>query len=301
MSYNIIQDAKYKIYNSEIMLYVRPEEIEQAFQNIYVYENKEEFLKVYGRNDYNGGRLEGFNRAGISYLGPDATPHTVIHEILHTLSSKFDEQGHRIINGIMGDGSLKFANQINEGMTDYLTAKISGETPRNYIQGHKLFQKLEPIMMKYTKNPNTFMQMYIGNDVQFMQDFLNYFGKGNVFENLYENFLFMDDKKIDELIKPVEKNVDKYIKKMERKEKINNTINKIKNIFSRNKTKMLTDGQHTDTQNSMNQYEQFRYENNINNFQSTMTKEDEEKYNSYNRNINQNQQQYGNNEDEISK
>ena len=145
------------------------------------------------------------------------------------------------------------------------------------------------------------MQMYIGNDVQFMQDFLNYFGKGNVFENLYENFLFMDDKKIDELIKPVEKNVNKYIKKTERKEKINNTINKIKNIFSRNKTKMLTDGQHADTQNSMNQYEQFRYENNINNFQSTMTKEDEEKYNSYNRNINQNQQQYGNNEDEISK
>ena len=37
MSYNIIQDAKYKIYNSEIMLYVRPEEIEQDFQNIYVY------------------------------------------------------------------------------------------------------------------------------------------------------------------------------------------------------------------------------------------------------------------------
>lgn len=48
-------------------------------------------------------------------------------------------------------------------MTDYLAAKVSGETPRNYIQGHKLFQKLEPIMMKYTKNPNTFMQMYIGN------------------------------------------------------------------------------------------------------------------------------------------
>ena len=296
MSHNIIQDAKYKIYNSEIMLYVRPEQIEQAFQNIYVYENKEEFFKVYGRNDYNGGRLEGFNRAGISYLGPDATSHTVIHEILHTLSSKFDKQGHRIVNGIMGDGRLKFANQINEGMTDYLAAKISGELPRNYIQGHKLFQKLEPIMMKYTKNPNTFMQMYIGNDVQFMQVFLNYFGKGNVFENLYENFLFMDDKKIDELIKPVEKNVDKYIKKMERKQKINNTINKIKNIFSRNKTKMLTDGQHTGSQNSMNGYEQFRYENNINNFQSTMTKEDEEKYNSYNQNINQNQQQYDNRE-----
>lgn len=30
MSYNIIQDAKYKIYNSEIMLYVRPEEIESS-------------------------------------------------------------------------------------------------------------------------------------------------------------------------------------------------------------------------------------------------------------------------------
>ena len=34
---NIVQDAKYRIYNSEIMLYVSPEKIEEAFSKIHVF------------------------------------------------------------------------------------------------------------------------------------------------------------------------------------------------------------------------------------------------------------------------
>ena len=58
------------------------------------------------------GKLEGFNRANGSYIGPDATVHTIIHEVLHALSSEFDKNGHRIKNGIEGNQKENFANQV---------------------------------------------------------------------------------------------------------------------------------------------------------------------------------------------
>lgn len=295
---NIVQDAKYKIYNSEIMLYVSSEKIEEAFSKIYVYDNKEAFLRVYGRNNYDeSDRLEGFNRNNGSYLGPDATVHTVIHEVLHGLSSEFDEQGHRIKNGIMGDGNLQFANQINEGLTDYLAAKLSGEAPRHYIQGHKLFSKLGPMIEKYTNNSNILMQIYLTNDVQFLHDFLNYYGKENTFENLYENFLFMNDDKLNNMLQKVEKNLNKDLKKRDRKEKRDNFFNKIKNVFTRKqKTKLLTDGKVDSYYKKVTDaHKQFVNQYDINNFESTMTQEDIQKYNEYQQqNLQENQQQYNN-------
>ena len=298
---NIVQDAKYKIYNSEIMLYVSPERIEEAFSKIYVYDNKEEFLREFGKSGWSGERLEGFNRNNGSYLGPDATVHTVIHEVLHEISSEFNEQGHRIKNGIMGDGSLQFANQINEGITDYLAAKLSGESPRHYIQGHKLFSKLGPMIEKYTNNPNSLMQIYLTNDVQFLHNFLNYYGKNNTFENLYENFLFMKDDKLNDMLQKVDKNLNKDLRRRERKEKINNIFNKVKNVFKkREKQKLLTDGKITDPYKNpyyegKNTHEQFVKQYDINNFESTMTPEDNKKYNKYKQqNSQENQQQYDN-------
>lgn len=295
---NIVQDAKYKIYNSEIMLYVSPGKIEEAFSKIYVYDNKEAFLRVYGRNNYDeSDRLEGFNRNNGSYLGPDATVHTVIHEVLHGLSSEFDEQGHRIKNGIMGEGNLQFANQINEGLTDYLAAKLSGEAPRHYIQGHKLFSKLGPMIEKYTNNSNILMQIYLTNDVKFLHDFLNYYGKENTFENLYENFLFMNDDKLNNMLQKVEKNLNKDLKKRARKEKRNNFFNKIKNVFTRKqKTKLLTDGKLDSYYKKVTDaHEQFVNQYDINNFESTMTQEDIQKYNEYQQqNLQENQQRYNN-------
>ena len=77
----------------------------------------------------------------------------------------------------MGTRGLGFDNQINEGATDYLASKLSGEKARNYYQGHKLFEKLEPMLIKYTKNENILMQMYLTNDVKFMEDFFELFWK----------------------------------------------------------------------------------------------------------------------------
>lgn len=276
---NIVQQAKQIIYNSEIMLYVTPEKIEDAFQRIYVFEDKNEFLQEYGRSDYDGERLEGFNRSSGSYLGPDATAHTVIHEVLHGLSSEFDEQGHRTKNGIMGDGNLRFANAVNEGITDYLAAELSGEKPRHYHQGHKLFAKLEPMIVKYTNNSNALMQIYVNKDVQFIQDFLNYYGKDNTFEKLYENFLFMNDKELYDMLDKVEKNLNKDLKKRARKEKRDNFINKVKSIFTgKNKEqKLLTDG----SEHTIDSHQEFVKQYDINNFESSMTQEDIEKYNEY--------------------
>ena len=277
MNYNLVQDAKNKIYNSELMKYVKPEKIEEAFKNIYVYNDREEFLKVYGKDDYNDGMLEGFNRKNGSYLGPDATAHTAIHEVMHSISSKFDDKGHRIVNGIMGDGKLRFADQVNEGMTDYISSKISGEIPRHYIQGHKIFERLEPTFIKYTKNPNIFMQMHINNDVQFMHDFLNTFGKKDLFENLYNNFLFLSDKDIDDLVKPLEKNVNKYMKKTAREDKVNNIFNKIKNIFNKNKPKMLTDGKDVYVR-KINAHDKFVERYDIGKFETRMPNFDDRGY-----------------------
>lgn len=242
MNHNLVQDAKYKIYNSELIKYVSSDKIENAFLKVHTFDNLYDFLGVYGKSDYDNERLEGFNRNGESYLGPYATPHTAIHEVLHTLSSKFDSEGHRVVNGIAGDRKLRFADQVNEGITDYLACKISGESPRNYRQGNRLFAKLEPMMVKYTNNPDILMQTYINNDVGFIQNFLNYFGKENTFEEIYDQFLFKRDDEIDELLKPVEKNLNKYIKKTERQEKWNGFVNRIKNIFSKNKVKALPSG-----------------------------------------------------------
>ena len=270
---NIIEGAKYKIYNSEIMLYNTPEKIEEAFKKIYVFNNKRDFLKAYGRNDYSkGDKLEGFNRNDGSYLGPDATVHTVIHEVLHAMSSKFDKQGHRIKNGIEGENSFRFANQVNEGITDYLASKLSGEPPRHYKKGHKLFSKLEPMIQKYTKDPNILAKIYLTNDVGFLQDFLNHYGKDNTFEDLYDNFLFMNDNKLNDMLQIVDKNLNKDLRKRERKEKINNFFDKVKNIFTKKeKVKLLTDG-NPEIYLKEGKEKQFKDKYNINNFKSTTIK-----------------------------
>lgn len=285
MDYDIVEEAKNIIYNSQIMLYVKPEKIEEAFQKIYVFKDKNKFLEAYGRSDFDSERLEGFNRASGSYLGPDATVHTVIHEVLHEISSVFDRQGHRIVNGIVGDENLRFANQVNEGLTDYLAAKLSGELPRHYIRGHKLFMRLEPMFIKYTGEPNALLKIYLDNDVQSLQKFLDYYGKPNTFENLYNKFLFMKNEDLDNMLQDVEKNLNKDIKKEKRRKRINNIINR---IFY-NKTKLLTDGrknvQQNDKINKTNTHEQFVSQYDISNFEYNRKKEDEKYYKQHRQNM----------------
>lgn len=252
------------------MLYVTPEQVEAAFQKIYVYNSKEEFYMAYGRSGYGGKGLEGFNRSNGSHINPEeATPHTVIHEVLHALSSEFDKEGHRTKNGIMGDKNQAFANQVNEGITDYLSAKISGEKIRHYRLGHVLFGRLEPMIIKYTKSPSALMQIYLSNDTAFLEEFLNYYGKDNMYNEIYEKLLFMKDEQIHEKMDKVEKNLNKDLARKERKQKLENIINKIKNIFSRKSVKMLPEGREV-VENTISTHEQFVNKYDIENFESNM-------------------------------
>lgn len=276
MNYDFVNEAKCKIYNSELMKYTTTERVEQAFSKIHIYDYITDLLKEYGKSDYDNEKLEGFNRNGESYLGPYATKHTVIHEVLHTLSSKFDSNGHRTVNGIAGDGSLRFSNEINEGITDYIACKISGEKPRNYRQGNRLFSKLEPMMIKYTKDSNILMKIYLNNDVKFMEDFLENFCGKKSFDEIYDNFLFRRDDEIDALLKPIDKNLDKYLKKMERKNKWINLISRFKNKMLKNKAKALP------VSNSKEKHKQFTDYYKQDNFSSNITEQETKEHEQYN-------------------
>ena len=288
MSVNIIQEAKSIIYNSEIMLYVSPEKVETAFSRIHMHEEK-----FHGMKNYEN--VVGFTRYDGTHLGSDATVHTVIHEILHELSKEYDDKGHAIKNGITEMRDNPSATLINEGCTDYLAIKLSGEEYSRHPEGYRLFARLEPMLIQYTSDPNILMQVYLTNDTQFLHDFLNYFGKDNTFENLYENFLFMDDKKINDILQPVQKNLNKYIKKTHRKERRDNFFNKVKNIFTAKKhkeQKLLTDGSEN-IYTKTNSHEQFANKYSMENFKSDMTYEEQQQYNEYQQpNIEQNEQVY---------
>lgn len=276
MNYDLVNEAKCKIYNSELMKYTTTERVEKAFSKIHIYDHITDLLKEYGKSDYDNEKLEGFNRNGEIYLGPYATKHTVIHEVLHTLSSKFDSNGHRTVNGIAGDGSLRFSNEINEGITDYIACKISGEKPRNYRQGNRLFSKLEPMMIKYTKDSNILMKIYLNNDVKFMEDFLEKFCGKKSFDEIYDNFLFKRDDEIDALLKPIDKNLDKYLKKMERKNKWINLISRFKNTMLKNKAKALP------VSNSNEKRKQFTDYYKQDNFSSNITEQETKEHEQYN-------------------
>ena len=276
MNYDLVNEAKCKIYNSELMKYTTTERVEKAFSKIHIYDHITDLLKEYGKSDYDNEKLEGFNRNGESYLGPYATKHTVIHEVLHTLSSKFDSNGHRTVNGIAGDGSLRFSNEINEGITDYIACKISGEKPRNYRQGNRLFSKLEPMMIKYTKDSNILIKIYLNNDVKFMEDFLENFCGKKSFDEIYDNFLFRRDDEIDALLKPIDKNLDKYLKKMERKNKWINLISRFKNKMLKNKAKALP------VSNSKEKHKQFTDYYKQDNFSSNITEQETKEHEQYN-------------------
>ena len=101
--------------------------------------------------------------------------------------------------------------------------------------------KLEKVyeLVTSNKDSNILMKIYLNNDVKFMEDFLEKFCGKKSFEEIYNNFLFRRDDEIDALLKPINKNLDKYLKKMERKNKWINLISRFKNTMLKNKAKAL--------------------------------------------------------------
>lgn len=192
---------------------------------------------------YFDGNLEGFNNTTGNYVGPNGTPHTIIHEVLHDLSSRFDENGHRTVNGITGIEPSNFGNMLNEGLTDYLSAKISGEKPRHYHEGHNLFSKLENSAINYYEDEEILFSIYLNNRNDIFEEFLDKNARKGTYKNLYDNYLFMNKEKVNDLTKKVGKGVKKNI----RLRYVKKILDKLKNlIFIRKKTLSLPEGRIND-------------------------------------------------------
>ena len=89
-----IQRARELLYSSPLLKYVTKEQIEQELKNIYIYQTEEEFNIACGFKELMaGGKFYAFNRNGQNHFNPKyVTPHKIIHEVLHGLSKKYDEQ-----------------------------------------------------------------------------------------------------------------------------------------------------------------------------------------------------------------
>ena len=227
--------ARELIYNSPIIKYVSIKDIEEQLSNIYIFDTEEEFLKEYGGECIGGGIPKGFNRSNKNYFNPKyISPHVIIHEILHGLSSEFDKFGHRTINGIQGLTKTDFGVFVNEGLTDYLASKISNEPQRHYLQGQWLFGGIEESLIKEYNDSNILYEIYLNNRVDILESFLNRYGGKGTFEDIYNNFLIYDKEKMSELASKINKKFERTTRKKE-------ILDAIKKLFKLNKTKRLSE------------------------------------------------------------
>ncbi len=235
-----INKARELLINSGFSKFKDKGEIEKALDRIYVCSSKQELYELYLKKtgiEYDGD-LKGFNNSGISYLAPISTEHEIIHETLHTLSSKYDEHGKKVKNGIEVENT-RFGSQVNEGITEYLSYKLSGKDTGIYALEKSFFAQIDESFSKFFDDEDALIKMYCENNTNMFKDFLQtcLSKDKNCFEDLYANFSFMNKQKIDELTARINKGAKKVIKSREFDKK-HPILSKLKSrILGKNKDK----------------------------------------------------------------
>lgn len=235
MKNNIIKEAQEKLYNSSISKYLNKDVIDNAIEKIYICESEEELYQKYQQITgfrYDG-NLKGFNNHQISYIPNNSDVHTVIHEILHTLSSEFDENGKRTVNGIQGNTKEKnFGVFVNEGLTDYLASKISNKQVDIYKNEKVFFQEIEENMSNFFEDKDILFDIYLNKDISRLEGFVDTcIGTGSL-KNIYDNYEFMNYDEITKLSHQINFNAKKIInvRNFSRKHPF---LSKITNKFSK--------------------------------------------------------------------
>jgi hypothetical protein len=187
--------------------------IDNQLTNVTIMNNPQEFMEEYGHKNEDI-YLEGFNRNNKMYIGPNGTPHTIIHEILHNLSSSFIKE-KRVLNGLSHVNNTTYdrcLNYVNEGLTDYLATKISNEPERHYLQGVRFFRGVDVVINEIYGENNLLFESYICNNTYFIENFINnnctykYKNQKLDWETLVENFSYLDNNSIDQIINNIHKN-----------------------------------------------------------------------------------------------
>lgn len=254
MEDNIISSAKKLMMNSSIIKIRDKKEIEKVLENAYLFPMEKDFYDEYGKHDFNYSydRLEGFNKNGKIYLNPMfATPHSVIHHALHVLSSKYNENGEKVADGIQLDTENWREKMLNEGLTDYLARKISKEETRAYKAGNYFFENMDKITTK-RYNEDYLMKIYLTNNQEKLRNFFREYGGEEIEESVFKRKGILGKKEIEQYLCKIDKKVDKEIKQ----EKI---INKIKKIFRISSNRQLAEKNDRKNEEKEKNEEKFNY------------------------------------------
>lgn len=217
MENEMIQKAKEKILNSPVAKYVSEDKINLAFEKIYICNSREELYEKYYEinNRKYDGFLKGFNNNEVSYIINDGSIHELIHEIFHTLSSEFKD-GHRIVNGIQGEMNKgNFGSFVNEGLTDFLASKLSGEKDLAYKEQRILFEEIEESISNFFESEDILFDIYLNKDTERLKYFIDSSVKEGTFEEIYNQYEFLNKEKRLEMAEKINKGAKKLIKKRE--------------------------------------------------------------------------------------
>lgn len=237
-----LEEAKQYFMNSNIANLVSEDKINKAIDNSYVCGSEKELYDLYQSKtgtEYDG-TLKGFNNGSKNYFPPDFTPHAAIHETLHTLSSTFNEEGRRLVNGIEVKDTV-FGRFVNEGLTEYLTTKICNEPPEAYSIEVSFFKNIDENFSKYFESDMALEDMYINNKTDMLKEFVNLsLNKEDInFDDICNNFLFYDQEKMDSIAGKINKGSKKILKRREFDKK-HPTLSKIRNkLFKKDANLML--------------------------------------------------------------
>lgn len=252
------QRAKQLILDSPVSRMVSLEKIEEVFNNIIVYDSKEEFDEVTMKysNGKPYGTVSGFVNGNKIYLGPehniDKLIHVIVHESLHMFSKKWDEKGNIIQQGMTGHKGQGFADFVNEGITDYLTSKIVGKGYCQYVQEVSIIEGIDEDMQVYFEDEDVLFSMYLeddntGLDNKRFKEFLDTTGGNDAYDELYERIGFMGPEKKQEYLKRIHKGTNKFV----RKRNFKRTVDKIKGMFVKKDKKQLLNESKTDVEETI--------------------------------------------------
>jgi len=251
------QRAKQLILDSPVSRMVSLEKIDEVFNNIVVYDSKEEFDEAFEENrDYTYHEASGFVVGNKIYLAPeeniDKLIHIIVHESLHMFSKRWDEKGSVIQQGMTGHKEQYFKKMVNEGITDYLTSKIVGKGYCQYVQEVGIIEGLDESMQVYFEDEDVLFSMYLeddntGLDNKRFKEFLDTTGGNDAYDELYERIGFMGPEKKQEYLKRIHKGTNKFV----RKRNFKRTVDKIKGMFVKKDKKQLLNESKTDVEETI--------------------------------------------------
>lgn len=207
--------------NKTIIRCIGEEKLNDVFEKIHILDTQEQFSEKCGCYSLS---VDGFNEKDYICISPDATPYTIIREVLQYITSEFNHEGIRIKNGISYDGGIAHC-LLNQGLLEYLATKISGEYITNQTNKKLFFERLEPMMISYTGNEDILLETLLNNQST-VHEFVKKFADRRAAAVILDS---IRDSEVGQL--------DNSFKNMERKVKIQCIINKLKERIGESSSK----------------------------------------------------------------